>query len=171
MESQKLRERLYAKVEMGGPDDCWPWTGTVNNCGYGRTKVNGKETLTHRLAYTLENGEIPEGLVVRHRCHRPECANPAHLVLGTVAENNADRKARGIPRKRVPQLSTFDVLMVHALAWHGMSQARIARMLGMTRGGVSHVLTGRTFPLFKKAADFAAIDAWTLDVSEIGGLA
>lgn len=39
--------------------------------------------------------EALEGKVVRHTCDNPPCFLYEHLVLGTVADNNSDRVARG----------------------------------------------------------------------------
>lgn len=76
----------------GGPDACWPWQGPRFRAGYGRSGHHG---YAHRAAYENAHGPIPPGMVVRHRCDNPPCCNPAHLVLGTHAENMADMVARG----------------------------------------------------------------------------
>ena len=74
---------------------CIEWTGYTIRCGYGRTPANGKQTLTHRLAWELANGPIPDGLFVLHSCDNPPCCNIEHLWLGTKGDNNADRDAKG----------------------------------------------------------------------------
>lgn len=79
--------------------DCVPWTGRINEHGYGTIGVH----LAHRRVWEQANGPIPEGLTLDHRCHDPRvctlgrecphrrCVNLDHLELCTPADN----KARG----------------------------------------------------------------------------
>jgi hypothetical protein len=92
---EKTPDRFWEKVRMIAPDECWVWTGAIGSDRYGKMKWRGKQWGTHRLAYTLANGEIPAGLHVCHRCDNRVCCNPAHLFLGTALDNIRDCIAKG----------------------------------------------------------------------------
>jgi hypothetical protein len=70
---------------------CVEWVGYRNTFGYGHLTlcVSGvrRTFKAHRLAYELEVGPIPEGLVLDHLCSNPACVNPAHLEPVTQKEN------------------------------------------------------------------------------------
>ncbi len=88
--------RFWSKVDMRGPDECWLWQASLNTNGYGRFKIASYVNVTaSRMALICTKGEEPEGMNVLHRCDNPPCCNPHHLFFGTVADNNADKIAKG----------------------------------------------------------------------------
>ncbi len=73
---------------------CLVYTEYRNKKGYGRLRHNGKKTLVHRLIYRAVFGSFNYELQVNHHCDNPACINPAHLYLGTHADNMKDRAER-----------------------------------------------------------------------------
>lgn len=89
--------RLTFRLDKsGGDNSCWLWTGkSKHRFGYGFINNGGRVELTHRVAWTLANGEIPAGLQVLHSCDVPSCCNPAHLFIGTASDNVQDMVSKG----------------------------------------------------------------------------
>lgn len=90
---KSLRERLFDRV-ASCPDSgcaCLLWLGYKNPNGYGRIQVNDRSRPVHRVAWELERGPIPEGMVLDHvrarGCVHRNCVNVIHLEPVTIREN------------------------------------------------------------------------------------
>lgn len=83
------RQALHSRLARDG--DCLIWTGARDSSGYGNIRVGGLTKSVHRLAWELGHGEIPEGLMIDHICHRPLCVKLEHLRLATRSENMRNR--------------------------------------------------------------------------------
>lgn len=86
-----------AKVHPEPNTGCWLWSGSLTSKGYGELRLVGdRHALAHRVVYVLERGALPLGGDLLHSCNQPTCVNPAHLRIGTQADNNADMKRAGV---------------------------------------------------------------------------
>jgi len=141
-----LRERLEARL-VPTESGCLEWTGARNRDGYGTVWDGGKMRSTHRVSWELRNGEIPAGLCVLHKCDNRRCCDPAHLFLGTYADNNADMVQKGRARGGNDGATrVVDSDMAHfmfILAVEGRSQRDIGKRLGLHHSTVGRYLSGR----------------------------
>jgi hypothetical protein len=74
-----ILQRIIRYIYVRGFNDCWNWTGAQNSRGLGQIRIDGKNYLAHRLAYTIATGNDPGDLSVIHTCDNPACCNPSHL--------------------------------------------------------------------------------------------
>ena len=145
-----LAVRLRAYAPMGAPNECWNWTRGTNK-GYGVISVpGGRKRQAHVVAWELYCGQkLPEGKVVRHTCDNPLCTNPAHLLLGTHAENVADKVNRGRQAKGeshgLTTLTEVKVRQIRALYAAGQSQKHLAAAYNTTQPTVSNIVNRKTW--------------------------
>lgn len=121
-------DRFWEKVLI--TEDCWEWQGQSLPHGYGQFRVGTRATdpkeYTHRLAWSWANGPIPAGHNVLHRCDNPRCVRPAHLFLGTQADNVADMDAKGRRRSNNSEKT-------HCRSGHPYDEANTYRRKGERR--------------------------------------
>ena len=153
-----LTVRLWSRVDMSaGPGGCWLWLGGVNSNGYGMIRrepegnaIRGIKTTTHRVAWDLTHGPIAQGLHVCHRCDNPRCVNPAHLWLGTHAQNLADMKTKGRAargdRSGTARLDSRQVQVIKRLLFLGhCSAAEISALLGVSSAAIDSIRNEKTW--------------------------
>jgi len=145
-------ERHAAKVDRRGPDECWPWLAGRDKSGYGTLQVGHRPHRAHRIAWeAAHNATIPPGMVIRHRCDNPPCQNPAHLEVGTVADNARDMVERGRHRMGNPEtLGNFrrrltddqvDEIRTRFTGAYG-EKAALARRYGVSDEHIRRILDG-----------------------------
>ncbi len=147
-----LEQRFWFKVGKDNLQDdaCWTWTGAKTKYGYGYLggTRGEKSRLAHRLSYELSVGPVPDGQCVLHRCDNPPCVNPAHLFLGTRADNNADRVSKGREANHKGEnngrakLTQELARLVRKMRSGGASQQSIADVVGVAQTTVSRILRG-----------------------------
>lgn len=102
---ERLAALFWAKVEIGTPDECWPWLGYKKRSGHGLTSYQSYPIHAHRKAWILTYGPIRNGQCVNHKCDNPACCNPdpKHMYLGSRADNMIDRWEDADPSTRSPR--------------------------------------------------------------------
>lgn len=142
-----LAERFWERVERGEPDECWMWKGANDLAGYGIIgNGNGKRLRAARVAFFLAHGRWPK--VARHTCDTPGCCNAAHILDGTLADNNRDKTERGRDCRGSAhgqaKLTESDVLEIRTLI--GLCTARaIAREYGVSDTAILAIKKEKTW--------------------------
>lgn len=90
MDRIALRERITSRMtveDRGYASPCWVSNRATHSNGYTKIGYMGRTWLTHRFAYTVFVGDVPEGMQLDHLCKVRACCNPDHLEPVTCREN------------------------------------------------------------------------------------
>jgi len=93
-------DRFLEKIVFIPFHECWEWSSSKNEKGYGKFLVNAEigEIRAHRASLLLLCGVDAGAMLVLHRCDNPGCVRPEHLFLGTAKDNTQDMLAKGRQR-------------------------------------------------------------------------
>lgn len=155
--------RLWANIAIKNPSECWEWIGQSKTAGYGTIydSVSRKRLLAHRVAWIDSYGPIPDGegahgTVVLHKCDNRLCCNPAHLMLGTQADNvrDMDRKGRRVSSVRYGEKHhATKITADHVREIRESNDSKLdqhfADKFGMARSSVKQVRLRRTWKHIK----------------------
>jgi hypothetical protein len=146
---EEVRGRIEEQVIPEPNSGCLLWCGGLRqprpgrSLIYGMIRLRGKMTSVHRVAYEIAHGPVPDGQQVLHGCDVPLCVNPAHLFLGTNADNIADKVAKDRARKR---LTRDKADTIRTLVASGVSQHEISRRYGVAQSTISRIMSGERRP-------------------------
>lgn len=149
----KFQERFWSNVEVGSPEECWPWRGRRNGRGYGKCQnfQHTFDSTASRIAYQLCYGPLPKNLGVCHDCDNPPCCNPLHLFPGTMKENMADCIAKGrfkyFKVRRGNEVNTSKLTADQALAIYSSAESGpvLAARYGISKEAVNHIKRGKNW--------------------------
>lgn len=145
-----VAERFWAKVKKG--DGCWTWQAGKTTYGYGKFGSAN----AHRVAWELTYGLVPDGMCVCHNCDKDYpvgdityrlCVRPDHLFLGTMAENMADKMAKGRqpsgegnPNAKLTAAQVAEIRRMYAAG--GVLHRELAAQFGVSRSLVGNIIRG-----------------------------
>lgn len=167
-----ISHRFLSRINRSHASGCWLWRGALDARGYGRIGLGGSTAnrtgantaQTHRLAYEMWVGPIPDGLLVCHRCDVPACVRPNHLFVGTHADNSHDAVRKGRMRRgdrhwgrlhperlargeRNPRakLTDNDVRAIVAKAHDGIPRPLLRQQFGVSKTTIDTILRGEVW--------------------------
>lgn len=155
----KYSNNFWSKVDVRGPDECWPWLGSVDKDGYGlfhygsRTLGDRKLVKAHRMACELSHGPPPS---IAHQalhsrvCNNPACCNGAHLRWGTHQDNVDDKVALGRQAKgeltNNAKLNARKVALIRAMYKPpNVVQKDLAKLFGVTQTMIGFIVRNESW--------------------------
>ncbi|MEG4859270.1 HNH endonuclease [Microcoleus sp. K1-B6] len=133
--------------EVDRATGCINWQGSKFGNGYGRKWIDGKTVLVHRLV--LESkiaGFLGSGYFGCHTCDNRSCINPAHLVVGTAAENTGQmigRDRKTPRRKSIPGIGILSIAQLREIQTKYLSgtiKNHLAKEYGVQHETITKIL-------------------------------
>lgn len=157
MGTRAVADRFWSKVDIRGPDECWPWTAAIyKRTGYGQFSLNGSPTSAQRVALLLSTGEEGAGLDACHTCDVRACVNPSHLFWGTRADNMQDAKAKGRLSAGAAHSATFSPARGESHGHSTLTEADVYAIREAVASGQTHRSVAAEFNVTHRAVGLIA---------------
>lgn len=136
--------RLWARVSIDPESNCWNCSFSADRTGYPQIRISSRNVAAHRVAWVLHFGDIPIGFCICHKCDNRACVNPAHLFLGTQAQNMQDcaRKGRHVGRSKI---NPDTVRHIRVLSRHGFTYNELAVQFSLCPSSISRIVAGHAW--------------------------
>ena len=143
-------ERVEAQTVIDD-NGCHIFTGSKDDCGYGRIHKDKKLVRVHRAVYEKEYGLIKKGLEVMHSCDNPACININHLSSGTHTDNMQDMYSKN--RQHIntgsshgmAKLIETDIPIIRKRLFNRETCISIAKDYGVSEGMIRHIKHDRAW--------------------------
>ena len=154
---EQQKRAFWSKVSIrNNTKDCWEWNGARRPKGYGNVRINKRCMQSHRVAFELANGSIPDGYMVCHICDNPPCCNPSHLMLGVAKSNAADMLIKNRQKSRESaargvvngnsKLIDSDVLQIRKMySDKTHNQYELAEIYGVSQTAIGSIVRNETW--------------------------
>ena len=145
---------FWQRVEMQtvvNENGCHIFTGSKDDCGYGRISKDGKLTRVHRAVYEKVHGKIQDKMVILHSCDNPSCINIQHLSADFQSENIKDmyNKGRGInlagSKHGMSKINETDVINIKKRLSEGDTCVAISKDYSVSEGTIRNIKKGRNW--------------------------
>lgn len=142
--------RFWAKVNKGGPDDCWLFIAKSEWGEYkgfwNGTKFGG----AHRFSLELKlKRKLEKGECALHTCDNKHCVNPNHLWVGSNMDNSRDMVKKGRKEKGADvygaKLTDKKVRKIRKQYAKGKTPREIAPKYGICPDNVLCIVSGKTW--------------------------
>ena len=146
-----IQDRFKGKYVVSTTSGCWLWSASTDKRGRGYIWNGHKMEFASRVSYKLFVGVIPENLFVCHSCDSPRCVNPAHLFVGTQADNIKDMVSKDRTNNKGEtngnaKLSIVDVQKIRKqYLEEDCSMASLAQSFNVSKGQIQKIVRNRSW--------------------------